>query len=451
MSEPRPVRPVEDAPRSTPPPLPLRPPRTALEQVPTPRPVRVVALGMAVAGIALLIGLLLLPWQQTARGKGQVIALSPADREQTIQAPIKGVVVEWLVMEGERVKAGQPLVELRDNDPDYADRLARKVDRADESVQAAEAKVRAAEARLRAEELSRDLAVAEAAQKVLEHKQKRVGEAAKLDVAERNLARIRSLAEDGIASTRELEVAAAKVESARATVEARDAAINGAEQSREKARESGNAKVAKVTEELEAARSKAAETAAKALEAETDSARQERRVVQAPRAGVVLRVHGGPGGAQVKEGDDLVTLVPEAAQLAVELKVDGNDLPLVQPGEEVRLIFEGWPAIQFAGWPELARGTFGGQVAFLDATDDGTGQFRVVVVPHPDEPRWPDSTTLRQGVRTKGWVMLGRVRLGYEVWRQVNGFPADPPSAVSSKASLPPNQKKPRKPSGLKQ
>ena len=30
---------------------------------------------------------------------------------------------------------------------------------------------------------------------------------------------------------------------------------------------------------------------------------------------------------------------------------------------------------------------------------------------------------MRQGVRANGWVMLSRVRLGYEIWRQLNGFP----------------------------
>jgi hypothetical protein len=30
---------------------------------------------------------------------------------------------------------------------------------------------------------------------------------------------------------------------------------------------------------------------------------------------------------------------------------------------------------------------------------------------------------LRQGVRANGWVMLKTVPLGYEVWRQLNGFP----------------------------
>jgi hypothetical protein len=67
-------------------------------------------------------------------------------------------------------------------------------------------------------------------------------------------------------------------------------------------------------------------------------------------------------------------------------------------------------------------GTFGGQVASIDATDDGTGRFRLLLKQEPSDP-WPSDRFLRQGVRANGWVMLSRVSLGYEIWRQLNGFP----------------------------
>ena len=35
----------------------------------------------------------------------------------------------------------------------------------------------------------------------------------------------------------------------------------------------------------------------------------------------------------------------------------------------------------------------------------------------------PDNRYLRQGVRANGWVLLKQVPLGYEIWRQLNGFP----------------------------
>ncbi len=63
------------------------------------------------------------------------------------------------------------------------------------------------------------------------------------------------------------------------------------------------------------------------------------------------------------------------------------------------------------------------------ATDNGKGKFRILAVPDEDaeradpRSRWPSKAYLRQGVRVHGWVLLSRVRLGYELWRQFNGFP----------------------------
>ena len=127
----------------------------------------------------------------------------------------------------------------------------------------------------------------------------------------------------------------------------------------------------------------------------------------------------------MKEGDALLTIIPEATQKAVELYLNGNDIALAKLNQEVRLQFEGWPAVQIAGWPSLAVGAFSGRVATMDATDNGKGEFRILVTPDQAYEEWPIESDrfLRQGVRTNGWVQLGRVSLGYEVWRQMNGFP----------------------------
>lgn len=105
------------------------------------------------------------------------------------------------------------------------------------------------------------------------------------------------------------------------------------------------------------------------------------------------------------------------------LQIDGNDLPLVREGDAVRLQFEGWPAVQFVGWPSVAVGTFGGKVFRIDPNADSKGKFRLFVEPDPDDQPWPSENYLRQGVRAQGWVLLNRVSVGYELWRQINGFP----------------------------
>ena len=145
--------------------------------------------------------------------------------------------------------------------------------------------------------------------------------------------------------------------------------------------------------------------------------------VVAPRAGVILRLIAHQGTEMVKAGDPLVVLVPNVDSSAVELLIDGNDASLLEKDRKVRLQFEGWPAVQFVGWPSVAVGTFGGVVSFVDAHADTKGKFRVVVVPDANDQPWPSARYLRQGVRAGGWVLLDQVALGFELWRQFNGFP----------------------------
>ncbi len=151
-------------------------------------------------------------------------------------------------------------------------------------------------------------------------------------------------------------------------------------------------------------------------------ARQKTQQVKAQAAGMIFKRLTGQQSVVVAAGAVLAQIMPETPSRAVELWIDGNDIPFVRLHQKARLQFEGWPAIQFRGWPEIAVGTFGGVVSFIDPTDNGLGLFRAVIV--PDE-KWPQTRFLRQGVRVQGWVQLGQVPLWYELWRQFNGFPPE--------------------------
>ena len=112
------------------------------------------------------------------------------------------------------------------------------------------------------------------------------------------------------------------------------------------------------------------------------------------------------------------------------------DVPLISKGREVRLEFEGWPALQFSGWPSVAVGTFGGSVTVIDFVDSKNGEYRLLVTPKEGE-EWPEQ--LRVGSGVFGWVMLENVPVWYELWRQLNAFPpslkADPDGDGSSEKS----------------
>ncbi len=398
---------------------------------------RFVARMLGLAGLAFLITALLAPWQQSVSGAGRVIAYAPNERRQPLDAPVSGRIVRWWVREGSLVKAGDPIVEILDNDPLLVERLASEREAVlsklasytertgmfEQSIDSAalgrKSEIATAEAKLRA-----------ATEKLRSAEQKVAGAEATAETAALNLGRMTALVERGLTATRELELAQLGSTKARterigadADVMAAISDVDAARASLEKARADGDGKVQEAEAKLRSGRSDAADARASLAKLEVTIARQAGQLIHAPRAGVVLQVLAAQGGEQVKQGDTLAILVPDTRDRAVEVWIDGNDASIVTEGRHVRLQFEGWPAVQFTGWPSVAVGTFGGLIAFVDAHDDGQGNFRVVVVPDRNDRPWPEPRFLRQGVRTKGWVLLEQVKLGFELWRRFNGFP----------------------------
>lgn len=409
----------------------------ATRLVAPPKRARVVARFLAYALVALGLGLLLLPWRQNVLGSGRVIAYAPAERQQRLDAPISGQVVEWFVREGDRVKTGDQVAELSDNDPQLVARL--NLERATVQAQIGnyEERVRTLEELVLAQARARDEAVRagesyinQAEQKVSSARQKLEGAVANLETSTLNLERQRALEQQGLVSKRDLELAIfgevkarTERESALADLKAAEGDLQAKRADLEKTRADGDTKVESARASRNSAEADLAGARAKLAQVDVKLARQDVRFVKAQRDGTILRILALPGVDQVKQGDPIAILVPDTAQRAVEIWVDGNDAAIVGADRSVRLQFEGWPAVQFAGWPSVAVGTFGGKVAFVDSTDDGKGNFRVVILPEDADEHWPDPRFLRQGAQAKAWVLLDEVSLGFELWRRFNGFP----------------------------
>ena len=109
----------------------------AMHMVRLPDVIRYSAFVIFATFFLLAIALLFVPWVQTAVSTGKIIAYAPDERELDVVAPIKGQIDRWHVREGDMVSAGDLLVELRDNDPDYSQRLAEQRDLAGDREKAA--------------------------------------------------------------------------------------------------------------------------------------------------------------------------------------------------------------------------------------------------------------------------------------------------------------------------
>lgn len=197
--------------------------------------------------------------------------------------------------------------------------------------------------------------------------------------------------------------------------------------------EQARIKVQQMTVSLEEARSEF-------NQAETALSRQGSQLVVAPRNGTIIHVEAGDTATIVSAGQPLATFMPADTERAVEIMIDGRDIGLVHPGRQVRLQFEGWPAFQFSGRPDLAVGTFRGEVVFVEPSARLDGRFRVLVkeplnsedclesdvingIPRMGECGWPPESFVRLGATVRGWILLETVPLGFELWRLLNSFP----------------------------
>jgi multidrug resistance efflux pump len=143
--------------------------------------------------------------------------------------------------------------------------------------------------------------------------------------------------------------------------------------------------------------------------------------ILAPQSGQIVKAKKAGLGEFLKEGEMIVEIVPKDMQYAVELFVKPMDLPLVNIGQQVCFIFDGFPAIIFSGWPNNSYGTFRGKVLAVEKSVSNNGKFRVLIVEDPKERKWPPQLSI--GTGANGIMLLKDVRIFYELWRNINGFP----------------------------
>jgi multidrug efflux pump subunit AcrA (membrane-fusion protein) len=429
----------------------------AKQELLEPKGARLLARVLVAVGVIFLI-ILFLPWRQTIEGTGTLTTLRPQDRPQTVQNAIAGRIEHWAVREGQLVKRGDTLLtisEIKDEyfDPNLPERLREQLTAKRGNVAANAAKIEATDQQIQALRLTLNVQLDAARNRVTQARNSVRIDSADLvavtnffQIAQARLARYEEGYKNGLFSLTDIETRRLKLQEDQAKVTAQRNKLLNSQQSLANARiELSNLRakyeqdLAKTLSDRSSAVSSRAssegEVAALRNKISNVDVRRGLYIVRAPQSGYVVRTLKAGIGETIKEGESIATLQPDAPILAAELYVRAMDVPLIQRGRQVRLQFDGWPAVQFSGWPSVAVGTFGGTVTVIDVVSSGNGKYRLLVRPdqhHKRDRDWPEQLRLGSGVY--GWVILDSVPVWYEIWRQLNGFP---PSLQAEPADAP--------------
>ena len=387
-----------------------------------------------------------LPWTQNIRSGGNVTALNPSQRPQTINSVIAGRIEKWYVQEGDFVKRGDTILfisEVKDKffDPNLLSRTEQQLKSKEMSASSYMQKVKALDNQIDALISTSSLKLKQARNKLAQARLKVISdsmgfEAAKTNVsiAKEQLNRWQKLYNQGLKSLTDLEVKKLKYQETTAYLISAENKLLGSRNELINAkveivsvRAQYNDDIAKAESDKYSAFSGLYDAEAQVTKLQSEFTSFEIRnglyFIRAPQDGYITKAIQSGIGETIKEGAQIISIMPAQYDLAVEMYVRPIDLPLVHKGEKVRIQFDGWPAIVFSGWPNTSYGTYGGTVFAIDNFISDNGKYRVLVAPDTSDHKWP--TGIRVGAGTNNMVLLKDVPIWYELWRQINGFPPD--------------------------
>jgi multidrug resistance efflux pump len=397
--------------------------------------------------LLLLAAILFLPWTQNIRSKGSITSLFQEQRPQKIYSPIAGKISKWWVKEGDYVKKGDTLAKITEIKEDYLD--PNLVPRTQEQLNAKKSylefyaqKVQANQAQITNLKSSKTIKLEQLKNKIAQINQKLVGEKAELEAASNEallikdqFERNRKMFQEGLISQTQFQQRNAAAQNALAKKTIAENKVNQSLQDLRNANMEQGAIEQDYNEKINKAESDRLQSLSQIESGKGDVAKLENQVtnytirngmyyIMASQDGQIIRAQKSGIGEIIKDGEELLTVVPTGNKYAVEMFVRPVDLPLLSPGQSVRFIFDGFPAIIFAGgWPDQSFGTFAGKILAVENTINDNGLFRVIVVEDPASKKWPPQ--IKMGAGAQGIALLNDVPLWYELWRNINGFPAD--------------------------
>ncbi len=388
--------------------------------------------------------ILFLPWTQSVDMRGEVSVLNPENKPQQVTSRIAGRVEKWYIRDGDLVRKNDTIAFISEIKEEYMDSLL--VQRSESQVKAKEVslvsyenKVAAINEQIDAINKALRLKTEQVKNKILQVKAKLSSDSAEAlasannyKVAEEQFKRYEELLSKGVISRTDLENRKVKVQEAYAKKISADNKITATKNELLNAELELNTTLQEYNEKLMKAESDKFSTISMQYEAEGSLTKLQNQLsnyslrstyyyVLAPQDGYVNNLTLKGVGEIVKEGGMLCNIVPVQKEQAVELYIDPVDLPLISKGQNVQLIFDGWPAFVFSGWPGISYGSYSAEIVTFDKVISANGKFRVLAVRTGEH--WPDAIQIGGGA--KGFALLGNVPVIYELWRKANGFPPE--------------------------
>lgn len=399
-----------------------------------------IILGVSILGIVILF----LPWTQNISGSGAVTTLKPDQRPQTIHNTIAGRIEKWYVKEGDYVKKGDTILfisEVKEEylDPQLIELTKSQVDAKKMAEKSYGGKVSSLSTQIQAIENERKLKLQQAKNKIRQGELKITSDSMDLvavqtqfNIANTQFKRSVTLNKEGLKPLTDVEEKRLKLQEVDAKIITQENKLLASKN------ELINAKVEvnRISAEYAEKDSKAQSDQFTALSNQYDTKAQVNKLenqyanykirndlyyIKAPQNGYVNRALQSGIGEIIKEGTQIVSIMPSKYDIAVETYVTPTDYPLVHKGEKVRVWFDGWPTIVFSGWPDMSYGTFGGKIVAVETFISPNGKFRVLIAPDKDEKAWPKQISMGSGAQTL--ALLDNVPVWFEVWRTLNGFP----------------------------
>lgn len=407
--------------------------------------------------IGLLVLIIFLPWTQNIKANGDITTLRQDHRPQEINTPIAGKISSWHVKEGDYVHKGDTIVKITEIkaeylDPNLVSRTQQQVTAKKGAIGYYEGKINTTDAQIEALRTAKKLKIEQLNNKASQLRSKLEGEQAEFTailneytLAKDQYERQQKMFSEGLVSQTQLQQRNVSFQNALAKKIVIENKIMQSQQEITNNKLEQNSVEQDYSEKINKAEGDKFQSLSQIASGQSDVAKLENQVanyiirngmyiILAPQDGQIIQAKKAGIGEILKDGEMIASIVPTRVEYAVEMFVRPVDLPLIDKGQTVRFMFDGFPAIVFSGWPNGSYGTFAGKIVAYESNISANGMFRVLVAEDKSISKWPEQ--LKIGSGAQGIALLKDVPIWYELWRNINGFPPD-----FYKAKYPSNEK----------